>query len=99
MNTCEDEPYDVLVGCGANINYESRPGHTALMQACSEGRAHIVTAMCKRGALPDFMGKHGRTALIEAARNGHLDVIRALAAGSCHHSFRPKIRVEENYET
>ena len=66
--------------------------HTALMQACSEGRAHIVTAMCKRGALPDFIGKHGRTALIEAARNGHLDVIRALAAGSSTIRFVPKAR-------
>ena len=82
----------MLVGCGADINFESRPGHTALMQACSEGRAHIVTAMCKRWALPDFIGKHGRTALIEAARNGHLDVIRALAAGSSTIRFVPEAR-------
>jgi len=63
--------------------YAPGAGHTALMQACAEGRAHLITAMCKRGALPDHVGKHGRTALIEAARAGHLDVIRALMVGRC----------------
>ena len=72
-----------LLAAGADINYETKAGETALMAAVSASRADHVSALMSIGnADANYEVKHGKTkgdtAIVLAGRLGHKDVIQRL---------------------
>ena len=57
----------MLCRLGANPQFQTRSGRTALMSAAD---AATIPALVEGGAICDFETKHGTTALIEASRDG-----------------------------
>eukprot|EP00959_Pyramimonas_sp_CCMP1952_P178854 3738964-Pyramimonas_sp.AAC.1 len=59
---------------GANVNYETRSGLTALIVGSAKGQTKAVAALVERGATIDYENRAGQTALIVASEKG---VVRA----------------------
>jgi len=71
---------DRLLLGGANVNYETDKGYTALIKACRMQRVEIVRKLLAYGANVNGASKNGWTALIEAARVGHAGLVSELIA-------------------
>jgi len=62
----------------AQLEAESRDGHTALTKACEQANLEHIEILWRCGVALNKETARGRTALIEAAKNGHGDVCRFL---------------------
>jgi len=73
----------LLVAEGANIDYENRLGHTALIAAVVAAQRDAALYVLSHGAAPDRVNRHGHTALSMAA--SHLEepdlIVTLLEAG------------------
>lgn len=66
---------------GADINYETNTGLTALLQTCLSGEADTTRVLLINGADPNLQNKQSETAMTTAARCGHANVVMALLTG------------------
>ena len=67
-----------LISEGADVDYESSKGETALMRACKRGNFDIATTLLENGADVNIKDENGQTALSKAAAEGHADVVLLL---------------------
>ena len=68
----------MLIEHGAKVNWQSKSGSTALMEAASEGRTDTVQLLLEADAdliLSDLLE---RTALVIAEQQGHNDIVELL---------------------
>ncbi|KAJ6024612.1 hypothetical protein N7540_005409 [Penicillium herquei] len=68
----------VLLGHGADPNFEERDGETSLIWAAANGHKEVVQLLLSNGAAINHQGDQGRTPLSRAAANGHLAVVELL---------------------
>ena len=75
---------DLLLEKGANINHQltgpDATGWTALMFACSNGKADLVQYLVSKGADVNLKAKDGTTALSLAKKEKNDDIIKILKA-------------------
>lgn len=64
----------LLLDRGADMNYRSPSGYTALYLACARGHVEITRLLLDRGADPCI----GRPLLLAASEAGHVDIVRLL---------------------
>lgn len=67
-----------LVAAGADVNFASRGGWTALMGAADEGKLDIVKYLVSQKADVNAKTRQGRTAAIRAAYHDRAEIIRFL---------------------
>jgi ankyrin repeat protein len=75
--SCEEAVVLVLLDRGAAVNWSSRDGGTALIEAsdrCKAGR--IIHILLKAGASVNAVGKFGNTALMIAVRSGNESAVQ-----------------------
>jgi ankyrin repeat protein len=71
---------EFLLGCGVEVDAESKKGHTALHRAAARGKKEIVRLLLEAGADAGLKDKWGRTAMDAAAAEKQAEVIELLAA-------------------
>ncbi|KAI0530450.1 WD40 repeat-like protein [Xylaria digitata] len=70
---------NLLIEKGANINYSSQMGRTALHGAVVAGNLHIVDLLVNRKeCIPDVSDNSGITPFYDACVFGHLDIVKLL---------------------
>jgi ankyrin repeat protein len=67
-----------LIKHGAKINWQSKSGSSALMEAALEGRTDTVKLLVEANADPSLSDLLERTALVIAEQQGHLDIVEML---------------------
>ena len=60
----------LLLRSGADVNWTSESGNTALHKACAFGRDVVAALLLRHGASCAIVNEHGKTALDEAQSNG-----------------------------
>ena len=68
----------ILIEGGAKVNWQSKSGSTALMEAASEGRTDTVKLLLEADADPFLSDLLERTALVIAEQQGHNDIVELL---------------------
>ena len=68
----------MLIEHGAKINWQSKSGSSALMEAASEGRTDTVKLLLDSKANPLLSDMLERTALVIAEQQGHMDIVEML---------------------
>ena len=72
---------DVLqVRNGANVDYETKAGDTALIRAAVMGRTEAISALVDAGASVDYITPDANTALLAASQKGQIGAVRTLCA-------------------
>lgn len=72
-----------LLEYGADVNWRSPEGDTALIAACRAGHSHIVTLLLSQGADVDLQTPDGSTALHAAVQRGDQNLTKLLLEASC----------------
>lgn len=70
----------LLLDYGADINYQTKIGFTALLGATHHKQEEVVKLLIKRGANTSFKGYEGFTALDTAKNLNHINLIKILTA-------------------
>ncbi len=63
---------------GANVNFQTNFGETALIKAAIKGKTQIVELLLNRGADVNMYDKYGGTALIAASVNNNINIVKLL---------------------
>lgn len=69
----------LVKGGKANVNYETRSGKTALIEAARCGRTAVVRALIELRAVIPYKNRRGQTAVWWAERLGHQDCLVPMA--------------------
>ena len=72
------EIVELLLGKGAQVDFEQEDGETALMAASKEGHEEVVELLLRGGANPNSQRHDGQTALMFAAQKGQSEVASIL---------------------
>lgn len=73
------KPFQCLVENGANIEFQTNGGATALMEAATNAQLEVMRYLIEMGAIIDAQDKYGETALMKAVKRGHdINVINYL---------------------
>jgi len=73
------EAVQFLVENGANIEFQTNGGATALMEAATNAQLEVMRYLIEMGATIDAQDKYGETALMKAVKRGHdINVINYL---------------------
>jgi len=81
MYACERGDYDIvkyLVDHGADINFISKYGLTALSISCKNGFENIVKLLLDQHCIVNIHGKYGETELIMASKNDYFTIVKYL---------------------
>uniref|UniRef100_A0A0A9HUQ6 Uncharacterized protein n=1 Tax=Arundo donax TaxID=35708 RepID=A0A0A9HUQ6_ARUDO len=68
----------LLVEAGADVNFKSPSGPTALMMAVDDGLTDIVKFLLEVGADPNIRDHHGKTPIMYAAGSGRRELVEIL---------------------
>ncbi|XP_022662844.1 ankyrin repeat domain-containing protein 50-like isoform X2 [Varroa destructor] len=78
------ETVDLLLGFGADVNYQDADGRTTLYLLALEGNVSMLEHLIGRGADVEAVDLEGRTALHVAAWQGHVHVVDLLLRRGAH---------------